>query len=84
VQLAGPSLAGIASRAAQAVADPAYRGQATDAAGYIRESILAPSAHLVPGQMFSAGGVSFMPTTYGESLDEPQVEQLVAYLSSLK
>ncbi len=84
VQLAGPSLAGIATRAAQTIADPGYRGAATDAEGYIRESITQPSAHVVPGPMFSAEGVSFMPTTYPDSLTGEQIDQLVAYLGSLK
>ena len=60
------------------------QGAARDVEGYIRESITTPSAHLVPGEMFSAGGVSFMPNTYGEALTEEQVDQLVAYLASLK
>jgi nitric oxide reductase subunit C len=34
--------------------------------------------------MYSANGVSFMPDTYGKSLTAEQVDQLVAYLSSLK
>lgn len=84
VQLAGPSLAGIATRAAERVADPGYHGQARDAEGYIRESILTPSAHVAPGAMFSAGGVSFMPNTYAQTLDEQQVSQLVAFLGTLR
>ena len=84
VQLAGPSMAGLAGRAAQTLASPSYTGQATDVEGYIRESITTPSAHLVPGEMFSAAGVSFMPDTYAEALGEEQVEQLVAYLATLK
>lgn len=84
VQLAGPSLAGIASLAAKRLAEPGYRGEARDVTGYLRESILAPSAHLVPGAMYSSGGVSFMPTTYAETLTEAQVGQLVAYLESLR
>lgn len=84
VTMAGPSLAGMAGRAAATVADPGYTGSASDAEGYIRESITDPSAHLVAGAMFSANGVSFMPTTYGESLGEEQIDQLVAYLGSLK
>ena len=84
VTMAGPSLAGMASRAAATVAAADYTGSASDAEGYIREAITDPSAHLVPGAMFSANGVSFMPTTYGESLGEEQIDQLVAYLGSLK
>lgn len=82
--MAGPSLAGIATRAAQTVASPDYRGKANDAGGYIRESILSPSAHIVPGEMYSADGTSFMPTGYGQSLSDEQVGQLVAFLETLK
>jgi nitric oxide reductase subunit C len=84
VNMAGPSLAGVAARAQQRIASGEYKGEAKDAAGYIRESILHPSAYVVPGPMYSANGTSFMPATYGTSLKPEQVEQLVAYLSSLK
>lgn len=84
VDMAGPSLGGIATTAAQRVGDAAYKGQAKDAAGYIRESIVNPNAHIVPGPMYSANGQSFMPTSYPQSLKPEQIDQLVAYLSSLK
>lgn len=84
VQLAGPSMAGMVDRAAQTLASPDYTGEASDVEGYLREAIIAPSAHLVPGDMFSAAGVSFMPDTYADSLTEEQVDHLVAYLASLK
>jgi nitric oxide reductase subunit C len=84
VNMAGPSLAGVGTRAQQLLASGTYKGQAKDVAGYIRESITQPSAHVVPGPMYSAGGTSFMPATYGTSLTPAQVDQLVAYLSSLK
>ncbi|WP_157272038.1 c-type cytochrome [Azohydromonas aeria] len=84
VNMAGPTLAGLATRAAQTVADPGYKGNARDAEGYIREAIVQPSAHLVPGAMYSANGQSFMPTTYGSGLQPQQIDQLVAYLATLK
>lgn len=86
VTLAGPSLAGIGTRAAERVADPGYTGDATDAEGYIRESILHPSTYLVPGENFATapGGVSLMPTDYGTRLDDTQIDHLVAYLLSLR
>lgn len=84
VNMAGPTLAGIGTRAAQAVAASDYKGKAKDASAYIAESIVDPSAHLVPGPMYSANGTSFMPTTYGKSLTPEQIEQLTAYLASLK
>lgn len=82
--MAGPTLAGITEHAETVLASGAYKGQATDAPGFIRESILHPSAYLKPGDMYSAGGTSFMPDTYANSLTPEQVDQLVAYLSSLK
>lgn len=84
VNMAGPSLAGVSARAQQLLASGQYKGQAKDVAGYLRESVTQPSAHVVPGPMYSANGTSFMPPSYGTSLTPPQLEQLVAYLSSLK
>ena len=83
VNLAGPTLAGVATRAAERIGSPGYKGKATDAAGYIRESIVEPSAHLVPGEMYSADGTSFMPNTYGTMKPE-EIDQLVAYLQTLR
>lgn len=82
--MAGPTLAGLATRAEKIIASDEYTGEATDAEGYIRESIVNPSAHLIPGAMYSANGVSFMPTGYDQSLTEKQLEHLTAYLASLK
>jgi nitric oxide reductase subunit C len=84
VNMAGPSLAGVSLRAAQVIASPVYKGKAKDPAAYIHESIAEPSAHVVPGAMYSANGVSFMPNTYAQSLSAEQIDQLVAYLASLK
>ncbi len=84
VDMAGPSLAGLATRAAQIIASPDYQGDATDVEGYIRESIVAPSAYLVPGEMYSAGGTSFMPTGYDQNLSEEELDQLTAYLATLE
>ena len=84
VNLAGPSLAGLASRAEKVVGSPDYKGEAKDVAGYIRESILHPNKYLVPGEAYSAAGQSFMPNNYGQQLKPEQVDQLVSFLGSLK
>lgn len=84
VTMAGPSLAGVAARAAQRPGSGDYAGGAADAEGYIRESIVQPSAYLVPGSLFSASGRSFMPDNYGQLLSEQQIDQLVAYLMTLR
>ena len=84
MQLVGPSMAGIGARAEEVVASPDYTGEATDAESYIRESILNPNAYLVPGPTFSAGGVSFMPQNTEELLSPEEIDQLVAYLMTLR
>ena len=84
VNMAGPSLAGVGTRAAQTVSSADYKGQAKDAAGYLHESIMTPSAHTVAGAMYSASGVSFMPATYGKDLSPDQIAHLVAYLATFK
>lgn len=84
VDMAGPSLAGISARAERLLGTPEYTGKATDVEGFIHESIVDPSAFIEPGPMYSADGVSFMPSTYAETLTPEQVDQLVAYLSTLK
>jgi nitric oxide reductase subunit C len=84
VNMAGPTLAGVGSRALGIIQSPDYQGQAQDAESFIRESITRPSAHLAPGGMYSAGGISFMPNRYAEDLTEEQIDFLVAYLASLR
>ncbi|SHG87553.1 c-type cytochrome [Pollutimonas bauzanensis] len=84
VNLAGPTLAGIATRAQETIASPEYKGKAKTAAEFIHESIVEPSAYLHPGAMYSANGASFMPTTYAKDLKPEQIDHLVAYLASFK
>ena len=86
VTLAGPSLAGIRGRAEKTVGDPSYKGTATDAEGYIRESIEEPSVYLSPGANFSSGpgGISLMPADYKTRLEVEQIDHLVAYLMTLR
>jgi len=87
VTLAGPSLAGIGTRAAERLADPGYTGEAKDANAYIRESIIHPSQYIVPGANFATkpvGGISLMPADFGTRLDSDQIDRLVAYLTTLR
>lgn len=72
VIVVGPSIAGIGSRAGSIVA-----GQSAEE--YLQESILNPDAHLVEG--FPAGT---MPQVWGDELTSEQVDQLVAYMLTLK
>lgn len=84
VNMAGPSVAGLSARTEKLLASGDYKGNAKTVEGYIREAITHPSAHVVPGPMYSANGVSFMPTTFAKDLAPAQIDQLVAYLTSLK
>jgi nitric oxide reductase subunit C len=84
VTLVGPSLADIGTTAAQRVKDPSYHGKATDGASYIRESIIEPDAYVVPGPTYSTGGHSLMPPGFNTSLTPQQLDQLIAYLTTLK
>lgn len=84
VNLAGPSLADIGTRAAAIIAAPGYKGKAKTVEEYIHESIVEPSAYLVPGPTYSASGRSFMPDNFGKELKPEQIDQLVAYLATLK
>ena len=72
VVIVGPSMAGIATRAGSTVS-----GQSAE--DYLRDSILHPDAHLVEG--FPAGT---MPQVWGDELTSEQVDQLIAYLLTLK
>ena len=84
VQTVGPSLAGVAARAAAILNTPGYTGTARTPEDYIRESILHPSAYVVPGPTFSAGGQSIMPAIYQDVLKPADIDHLVAYLATLK
>jgi len=84
VSIVGPSLAGIATTAADRVRAADYHGQAKDAAGYIRESIMDPNAYVLMGPTYSAGGRSLMPSDYSQTLKPDQIDQIVAYLLTLK
>jgi nitric oxide reductase subunit C len=76
-----PNLGNIATEAARIVRTREYRGRATDAAGYIRESILEPDAYLVPGANYrQADGQSVMPKDFGTTLTPAEVDDLVAFL----
>ena len=85
VTLAGPSVAGLGERASAIISAESYTGSSETVEGYIRESILDPSAYLVEGPTtFVAGGQSVMPADYGETLSPEEIDYLVAYLSSLR
>lgn len=84
VNIVGPTLAGISATAATRIKSPDYKGKAKDAAGYIRESIVEPNVHVLAGPTYAAGGRSLMPGDYSETLKPEQIDQIVAYLLTLR
>lgn len=70
--LVGPSLKGIASRAASRVPN-------LSAEAYIRESIVAPNKFVVSG--FTAG---LMPAQFESTLTKRQIDDVIAYLLTLQ
>jgi nitric oxide reductase subunit C len=85
VVLVGPSLSEVVKTAAERLRDPQYRGTAKTAAEYLEESILKPSAFIVPGGVYaSPQQVSFMPDTYDQTLKPEELQDLVAYLMTLQ
>ena len=67
----GPSMAGIATRAASRI--PGYDTQA-----YLETSILIPDEYLVEGF------TNTMPTNFGKELTSEEFAALIAYLMTLK
>jgi cytochrome c2 len=67
----GPSLAGIASRAAGRI-------EGYSAEEYIEDSILFPKDYLVEGF------TDTMPTNFGKDLTSEELNAVVAYLMTLK
>jgi nitric oxide reductase subunit C len=85
VVLAGPSLAGMATRGQELVESAKYTGSATTAEEYVQESIVEPHAHITEGpDFFAVDGRSIMPDNYDRTLTAEQIEHLVAYLMSLR
>ena len=81
----GPNQANVVQVATSILKNPDYKGKAKTVEEYIRESILAPNAFIVPGDDYKEkDGTSAMKQTFAETLTPQQVEDLVAYLLSLK
>jgi cytochrome c2 len=72
VSQTGPSLKGVGTRAETRI-------EGVSAAEYIRQSIINPNAYVVKG--FSA---NVMPATFARLLTPTQIDDLVAFLLTLK
>jgi nitric oxide reductase subunit C len=81
----GPELTYIRSVAVERIESPLYTGSATTAEEYVRESIMDPSAFVVPsepGATYSTpSGSSVMQAATGQALDPLELEALIKSLS---
>lgn len=71
-RLVGPSLAGVATRAAERV-------PGLSAEEYLRQSILEPNAYVVEGYP-----ANLMPPNFAQTLSDRQVDDLVGFLMTLR
>jgi nitric oxide reductase subunit C len=76
--IVGPSLADVATMAADTIQKPGYKGSAKNPADFLRESVVNPDAYIAEG--FTAG---VMPKNYA-GLTAQELDDLVAYLLTLK
>jgi mono/diheme cytochrome c family protein len=76
--IVGPSLWGVETRAERIIHAPDYHGTATTAEQYLRESITRPDVYV------SAGFAHSVMPDWLTVLDEQQIQDLVAYLMTLK
>jgi nitric oxide reductase subunit C len=78
-KLVGPSLAGIATDAANTVKETGYKGQAKTAQDWLRESITNPNADVA--EEFQP---NVMPQNLKDELSSQEINSLIAYLMTLK
>ena len=78
-KIVGPSQYGIATDAAGAFKEAGYKGAAKSANEWLRECIVNPNVDIVEG--FTP---NIMPQNYGKDLTEGEINDLVAYLATLK
>jgi cytochrome c2 len=81
----GPTLAGIATTAGQRLGE-GYQGQATDAQGYVHESIVQPNAYIVQTdpKYTSPTGQSVMPPNLAATMTSQDLADIIAYLMTLE
>jgi len=77
--LVGPSLAGMATDAAGAFKEDEYKGKAKSAQEWLREQIVDPNSETVEGFQ-----PNIMPQNYSKDLAEQEINDLVAYMLTLK
>jgi cytochrome c551/c552 len=79
VKLVGPSLAHVATDAAEIIKSSSYTGSAKMVEEYLHESIVVPNAFVIEG---FPGGVMYQ--SYGTDLSKQQIDDLAVFLLTLK
>ena len=76
---------GIGTRAPERIQAADYKGHATSGDQYIFESIVSPSAYIVPGNAtYGPNGTSIMPADFSTKLSAQNVADVIAYLDTIK
>jgi nitric oxide reductase subunit C len=73
-KIVGPSLAGVGKTAADRIKAADYHGKATTGELYLKESILDPSAYIVPGFPDA------MLKDFAKKLNAQQLADIIAFL----
>ncbi|MBI5653027.1 MAG: cytochrome c [Chloroflexi bacterium] len=80
-----PNLANLATVTEQILKSAAYTGKAKTVAEYFRESLLEPNIYIVAGDAYrEKDGSSAMDQDYAKRLTPQEIEDLIAYLLTLK
>jgi mono/diheme cytochrome c family protein len=80
----GPNLSHIATDAAKIITESSYTGKAKTVAEYLQESIVDPNAFLYPTCPTGPCQPNIMPQNFKDTLSSQQIDDLVAYLLTLK
>jgi len=75
-KIVGPSLSGIGQRSADRIKAADYKGKATTGELYVKESVLNPSAYIVPGFPDA------MLKDYAQKLSAQQLADIIAFLQT--
>lgn len=84
-RMIAPELTTIAADAEEIILRPDYHGRAKSAPAYIFESVVDPNAYVLPPyNLLTRDGTSLMPKDFAEQLTPAQLQDLVAYLMTLR
>ncbi len=80
----GPDLSKIGTDASTIIKDPKYTGKAKTPEDFMRESIVDPNVYIAPTCPSGPCQPNVMPKNFKDTLGDQKINDLVAYLMSLK